>query len=52
MKTMMSHTMDLIDRYCTEDPKSLQELRQALESMKTEFDDRLKQLETKTQDSS
>ena len=52
MKTMMSHTMDLIDRYCTEDSESLQQLRQTLESMKTEFDDRLKQLETKTQDSS
>jgi hypothetical protein len=52
MKTMMSHTMDLIDRYCAEDSESLQQIRQALESMKTEFDDRLKQLETKPQDGS
>lgn len=49
MKDMMGHTMNLIDRYCAEDSESLQQIRQALESMKTEFDDRLKQVETKTQ---
>ncbi|MFQ5812961.1 MAG: hypothetical protein ACE5I2_07215 [Anaerolineae bacterium] len=51
MKETMTYTMDLIDRYCAEDSESLQELCETLESMKTEFDDRLKQLETKTQDS-